>query len=568
MKLIDIKIKIGFSLMLIFLFSTACDDRLTELNVDPLGVDPGQGNPNQVMTTILTGAADNYLNLGFGDIAGVMQHTQKDGWFSGHNSYDWDAQEWAGWYGLLRNNKYMMERAEDLGYDFHLGVGYLMRGFLFGTITDLWGDAPYTAALKGNTGEENFLFPTYDSQDVIYEGVIADLEQAASIFANSDNTGLVSAYDVYYNGNIENWHKLANSLLLRYYMRISDKMSDKAKSGIERIASSGVIITSAEDDAMMDFIGASGNDSWPSNTLDGGSNFRRIKAGQPFLDRLMDNDDPRLEVWFDPVHVQFIANPDLPVSVEPYIRKNGVVQDGVASMLDAEFLAQKAAGNVFTRHYNPDSLAMMSESINDDMYVGIPPGILAPSNHNFNPTPGQNVQNQHVSQLDEIYRETAGDLLTARIISAAEVHFILAEAALKGWSVGSAEDHYNMGVKESLSAWGVEDMYDDFIQMPGVEFNNTLQRIIEQKWIASWTAATEAWFDYRRTGFPQLEAGPASDQPVLPVRFNYGNDEIAFNPDNLSAGRQGLQVTEYSGPRQNDSQWSKPWIIQDTNKPW
>jgi len=55
---------------------------------------------------------------------------------------------------------------------------------------------------------------------------------------------------------------------------------------------------------------------------------------------------------------------------------------------------------------------------------------------------------------------------------------------------------------------------------------------------------------------------------VLPVRFNYGNNEISFNNDNVTAALDKIEVTTHSGPRGKNSQWSKPWIIQGTGKPW
>ena len=71
--------------LLTSLFS--CKD-LTELNENPNGVESSLVNPNLIMPTVLTEAAKAYLNLGYQDIAGVVQHTQKDAWSSGHNDYD------------------------------------------------------------------------------------------------------------------------------------------------------------------------------------------------------------------------------------------------------------------------------------------------------------------------------------------------------------------------------------------------------------------------------------------------------------------------------------------------
>ena len=67
----------------------SCKKHLVELNENPNGADPSKTNPNLVLSTVLTESGRAFVNLGYLDIAGVMQHTQKDGWGSGHNNYDW-----------------------------------------------------------------------------------------------------------------------------------------------------------------------------------------------------------------------------------------------------------------------------------------------------------------------------------------------------------------------------------------------------------------------------------------------------------------------------------------------
>ncbi len=545
------------------LMITACDEELTELNQNPNGIDPGTANPNMLMPGVLGGAAQNYLGLGFGNIAGVMQHTQKDGWFGGHNHYDWNSQDWSGWYGLLRNNNLMYERAVELDWKFHQGVALTMKAFIFGMITDLWGDAPYTNALQGNQGEVSLQFPSFDSQDVIYAGIINDLKEAASLFASGDDTGVDGGNDLYYGGSPSSWMSFANSLLLRNYMRISEKDPSTAQAGIESIYSSGNYIQSADQDATLEYTGG-GSDIWPSEYAgDAGSNFRRLKPCQTLVGQLLQSNDPRLGVWIDPVHVQWIEDPALGTEVDAFIRQNGEIMDGIEALLDEEFLSLKTAGNVFTRRFNPNTSAA---DLNTDLYVGLPAGLRQPSSYNLNPTPGQSVENQHVSQLSEIYRAGGSDLLRARLISASEISFILSEAALKGWNTGEAQTHYEDGIRNSLEAWGVGDQFDDFL--PNVAFDGSMEQLMMQKWVASWTAATESWFDYRRTGLPVLEAGPASEQPVLPVRFNYGSDELINNEVNAQTAIGRLESTSYSGARGNDSQWSKIWVIQGTGKPW
>lgn len=569
MKALKITLKafvFGFAMMT----AASCSERLDELNQNPNGIDPAVANPNQLMPTVMTAAAREYLGLGYGDIGGTVQYTQKDGWYTGHNHYDWSPRDWTGWYNMLRNNEFLRSRSVELGYKFHEGVSYAMRGFIYGTIADLWGDAPYSDAVKGNLSNE-YLKPKFDSQEAIYDFVIEDLKTAAALFASGDKTGLANDYDTYFAGDTQKWQKFANTLLLRYYMRISSKKEAVAKAGIESVYSSGVFMKTSADDATMNYIGATSDNSWPETTkFDlSESNWRRIKPAKTLMDQLLKTSDPRLKVWFAPVHVRWVADETVTEEngIEPFIRKNGEVQNNVPYLTEIELRTQIAAGNVFTRHFNPSKIAS-TLVIDTNEYVGVPVGMDDPSTFNYNPNPGQQVENQHVSQLAAVYRNANGGILRARLASAAETSFILAEAALKGWSVGSAETHYNTAVKNSLDTWGVGASYADFIEEEDVAFAGTLEQIITQKWVAGWTAATEAWFDFRRTGLPALKPGPVSPQPVLPVRFIYGDNEQNYNFDNFSGAVNKLEENVHSQLRGKNSQWSKPWLLQGTGKPW
>ncbi|MBD3660959.1 MAG: SusD/RagB family nutrient-binding outer membrane lipoprotein, partial [Arenibacter algicola] len=76
---------------------------LEDLNENPNRIGSDNVDPNLLVGTVISGTAKNVVGLGFGDMAGVMQHTQKDGWSSGHNAYDWsnDSHSWNGYYSLL-----------------------------------------------------------------------------------------------------------------------------------------------------------------------------------------------------------------------------------------------------------------------------------------------------------------------------------------------------------------------------------------------------------------------------------------------------------------------------------
>lgn len=542
---------------------TGCDEKLDEININPFGIEPSEANPNLLMPTVLSSSAQSYVNMGYNDMAGAVQHTQKNGWYSGHNFYDWGSRSWAGWYDILRTNELMIRRGEDLGNNFFQGMGLTMKSFVFGNITDLWGDAPYTDALKGDQGAEEFQYPKFDSQEVIYDGIISDLQQAVQFLGSASPSGVNAGNDLYYNGNVDNWRRFANSLLLRYYMRLSEKKPDVARAGVEAIYSSGTYIQDPSQDATLDYTGGA-SDEWLSRHVrlnpDG---FQRYQACQTFIDQLTDTMDPRLTIWFDSVRVQWVADETLTTAAEDFIRADGEPL-GVLTYAYDDFV-ELYPDVKFTRRFNPNMA-----DYNSNLYVGLPPAITVPESYNGNPSPGQGTQNQHVSQLASIYSTAgaSGDILKARIISAAEVSFIFAEAALKGWNVGDAEMHYNKAIEQSLETWRRGGTYTDFISQPEIAFNNSLEQILTQKWVASWTAAAESFADYRRTGFPALEAGPLSPQPQVALRFQYGSDEYNNNSNNINSALERLEITPFSGNFGADSQWSKSWLYQGTNVPF
>lgn len=543
MKTMNILVKAGIVLLVTTMFS--CKD-LTDLNINHNGTPPETVNPSFLMTEVLTETAKSYLQIGYDEpFAGVMQMTQKDAWSSGNNDYDWSDQSWSNYYSLLRNNKKAYDRASELNNTFIMGVSLVMKSFIFGLVTDLWGDAPYSHALKGDEGTTEDLLPAYDAQKDIYLGIIEDLKTASGLFAKGNTA--IGDEDVYYHGDAAKWQKFANSLLLRYYMRLSVKLPDVAKAGIAAVVSSGIYFKSNNDDATMDFLGTNDIDSWPDNLEfdnTNGSNFRRIKMCATFVNELESFGDPRLGVWAAKVQIPIQISSSM--SPDPDVVINGV------------------------RYIHPDAIPAGTAVDTDPDYVGIPPSIGSePSWYNLNPTPGQLSNNPHVSFLNDMYKNASGPLLKARLMSYAEVNFILAEAALKGWSAGGdAKSYYEAGIKASMNTWGVGDDYDSYVGGSGVAFDGTLKQIITQKWIASWTNATEAWCDYRRTGYPELDAGPKAKRKKLPVRFIYSSEEANLNAVNYENALKNLETTNFSGPEGANSAWSKPWIIQGTGKPW
>ncbi len=513
-------------------------------------------HPNFLLSTSIVSTGEAVVSLGYGDIAGVMQHTQKDGWSGSHNAYEWTPdQDWGGYYSILRNIDEMYNKSVDMELDFHKGVGLILKSYNFGMIADLWGDAPYSDALRGDLGGADNIQPAFDSQQDIYAAIVADLDTANTLLSKSENSyeGISGTQDVLFEGKVAKWRKFANSLALRYYMRISEKDPATAQAGIEKIVGDPdnyPIILKAVDDAKMEYPGSSAIDSWPANLVydgTGGSNFRRLKMCATLVDTLQALNDPRLALWAAPIEIPLVV---------------------VASPADRDEIVDGI------RYVGSDVVDPYVENLGfpvdeDTDYVGLPPSwSLLPQSYNLNPNVEQAPYNPHASHLNDRYKSPSGDLLYSRLLSAAEVHFIIAEAALKGWTGESSKLHYEAGVKASFDAWGISSDYDTYIAGPRTAYNGTLEQLMEQKWISSWTAAAEAWFDYRRTGLPALKPGVVVKREALPLRFYYSVSEIDYNTENANAAIELLEETEFSSVDGKNSAWSKMWVLQGTGKPY
>ncbi|WP_019538164.1 SusD/RagB family nutrient-binding outer membrane lipoprotein [Proteiniphilum acetatigenes] len=553
------KLKNSFIIIvtLVLGFVVSCKD-LDELNINPNGVDPAIADVNFLLPTVQTNVGQTVYNIGFGTFSGIMQHTQQTGWFGGYNNYDWNtlSHSWNGYYSILMNNDEYFKKAVEHNYEFHEGVARIMRAYVFGLITDIWGDAPYKDALKAEQGSDHFM-PAFDPQQEIYHGILADLDTANTLLSKSANEyrNIVAKQDVVYNGDVSKWQKFANSLALRYYMRLQAKEPAFAEEGIKRIAGDPArypLITVAGDDANISFPGTSNSVSNPLNTVydvDPAGAYMRVKMGKTLVDVMREYDDPRLEVWADRIQI-------------PLVLVSGTGIDRIVE-IDDEHKIREVSQDVVTKF---EENGMKVDF--DPEYAGVT--ISHPLVQIFNmnnDNASQGTVNPYASHLNNRYTKTTDPLVLMRLISAAETNLLLAEAAFRGWIAGDPAGYYTDGVRESFRAWGVEGEFEDYIENAPYD---GLESIIQQKWIAHWTTAHEAWFDWRRTGLPALETGPAALRTVLPIRWYYHTtDEIEKNRANAEAAIERLEATPYQGTDQSkNSAWSKMWLLQGTGKPW
>ena len=566
------------------LLAAGCEN-LIDINQNPNALIDSKVDPAYVLTSVLTGSATKLAEISFtGNVTQkvvpeAMQYTQRDFLeFAVTNQFAWlrVGFDERSLHQPLANASYLGTRANGNADSLFIkGTSKTMQAMWFGLQTSMWGDVPYSQANQGTAN----LRPALDPQIDVFKGILRDLEQANDAFkrVTAVNSTVMTSSDLLYAGNVLKWRKFANSLHLRFLMRLSEKSAEMTAAGVNlssefnKIVSDPTnypIITSAADDAAMKFPGTNTTDSWPmgpliTTTL---TEFYRAKAGSTFVNYMKVRKDPRLTIFFRPVEVQTL------------VRDKG-----------ADVVIAKDEAGVVKRY-----IKTYQAGIDTSLYVGLSIAATNPDDYNNNVAAhrtaavalnsaiyNSGATNPFASYLGTMYRTNTDPLVKSIFISAAEVNFTLAEAAAKGWITGSAADFAAAGISASLDQYGIANgnmkVYDPvshatiafdkaaFLANFKTEYEaatNKIEKIIEQKWIAAYTTM-DGWFDYRRTGFPNISGNIiAGDQgQKIPVRYMYGDNEFNYNPANTNAAVQRLEPA-------TNTQWSKMWLLQGTGKPW
>ena len=123
----------------------------------------------------------------------------------------------------------------------------------------------------------------------------------------------------------------------------------------------------------------------------------------------------------------------------------------------------------------------------------------------------------------------------------AEVEFIKAELALKGYNTGkTSKAHYEAGISASMVQWGVT-LPANFLMQKTIAYDATLspekqlEQIMLQKYYASFFVDYQAWFEKRRTGYPILPRGTGiPNANSFPSRVPYPTYLQSLNPEGLA----------------------------------
>jgi len=192
---------------------------------------------------------------------------------------------------ILNNLRLMMDQARAAGHNEYMAIGKTLFAFNLAIATDVWGNVPYTDAMKLPAISR----PKYDSQESIYQQLQATLDSAI-YFAGQPKSAIAPGSDDYiYQGNMTKWKKLAYMLKARFYLRLTKAPGHTAAAQADlALAALANAFADNSDNATVTYTGAAQAESpWFKNTEPGAGG---VVMNKTFIDFLKNNNDPRLPI--------------------------------------------------------------------------------------------------------------------------------------------------------------------------------------------------------------------------------------------------------------------------------
>lgn len=280
--------------VLLLVFFAGCERSLDDINANPNA--PEVVSPQFLLSNVLWEAANENSVQGWhagnllAQLTSNIEFLPVDRYDLGNNTAYWDHL-----YRLL-NDINSLQANSEVGGSYY-AVGDVMKAWIASQLTDLWGPVPFFDAVKG-ASEGNWT-PVFDSQESIYtaEGGILDLLRNASTNLSTSTEAL--AGDIMYNGDLNAWIRLANSLRFRYLLRISSQVNVSAE--MQDLVNGGMLLGSNLDNGTIDYLTSAPNQWVIFNEREGRYTDVRMSAT---VDSVLNGlGDARVGVLFKPTAV-------------------------------------------------------------------------------------------------------------------------------------------------------------------------------------------------------------------------------------------------------------------------
>lgn len=446
-------------------------------------------------------------------------------YYFGTNTYNWSNTSHT--YDVIRYcNKLDEQVQKQYGEapSVYRGLSKFYRAYAFIWLTQRVGDIPMSQA-----GDVNNLTPSFDSQHDVYKNCLALLDTANTILG-----GLPAGATV--NGDIfgltnQQWQKVINTYKLRVLISLSKRADDNADLNIKQQfaaivndATTYPIMASNADNLSYKYTAIT---LYPPNRSGNAPYNNCENISKTFFDITAAYGDPRVFALTIPAQAQITAGKQAG-DFTAYVGEDNAKSQGLMSNFSAD---GKYSNLSYTRYMSSPSGA------NAEPYI---------------------------------------------ILGYPEMCFNIAEAAKRGWVNGvNAADWYYKGIDASMNIYGLTQGQtltiksvdgtttfgsatvdiNSFKANANVAYSDAdgLTQILTQKYVAFFmNSGYESYYNWRRTGIPEFsqgDVGIGTANNMIPVRWQYPQEEITYNNANYSAAIKA----QYNG---TDDVNAKMWLIQ------
>lgn len=179
----------------------------------------------------------------------------------------------------------------------YAAIAKILKGYTFQVLTDQFGDIPFTEALKGESA--GISSPHYDSQEEVYNGIIGLVKEG---MAQIDETSAPGSDDLIYHGDMAEWQRFANTLLLKMYMRLAYRSPAMAQQGVQELYANGIGFLEEGETAQITYGSEAGNYNPLYSEMNNAviNRIQNLVASSTAIDSMNANEDPRIEAFYTP----------------------------------------------------------------------------------------------------------------------------------------------------------------------------------------------------------------------------------------------------------------------------
>lgn len=284
--------------LFVAIFLLSCTKDFEEINTNPNA--PLSVQPSLLLRQVIYDYGEQMSFEGFtaGNLLGQYTTALDFNLFDRHDlkSPQLGGNPWPIFFQNLRDNEIILDLSkESETFAVYEGPARIMKAYMAAALTDLFGDVPYS---EGFQGKEVTVTPIYDSQESIYmdeEGILDNLDKGIAAIQNYEGNISLKG-DILFDGDLEGWIRFANSLQIKYLMRISDKVD--VASRLQSIFDSGEFISDNLQNAVFDFTDGEPNNFRLARLRIG--DFNNFVLSETMEEILVDMDDPRITTLFRP----------------------------------------------------------------------------------------------------------------------------------------------------------------------------------------------------------------------------------------------------------------------------